>query len=283
MTEFRHPLRGAALLSIAILAGGTLLHAETFTFSGNQMETVLARGRERTVLTGDAELISEDTYISADRIELFGDDFAFAVSTGNIRLINTDDGLELTSDEMFYDRINGIARIQGNAIMVDRSNEIVVKGEFIENWEDRDETVIQIGVRILKTDLVARAEFARYRRDANTLELSGLPVVTWKGDEYRASRIFIDLDADSIVLDGGVQGAVTSGEPDPTPASGTPVESPSGSTGSPRGQREPIGSTTDGATPDSRTTGAAAETTGASQTPKPPPESGANDAMGGSP
>ena len=53
------------------------------------------------------------------------------------------------------------------------------------------------------------AEFARYDRRANTLELSGLPVVTWKGDEYRASRIFIDLDADTIRLEGTVRGQIT--------------------------------------------------------------------------
>ena len=72
----------------------------------------------------------------------------------------------------------------------------------------------QIGVRILRDDLTARSEFVRYDRDRNVLELSGYPVVFWKGDEYRASRISIDLDRDEIELEGGVEGTVTSDEED---------------------------------------------------------------------
>ena len=56
---------------------------------------------------------------------------------------------------------------------------------------------------------MARAQLVHYDRGAQTLALSGLPVVTWKGDEYRASRIFIDLDQDRIVLSGAVSGQIT--------------------------------------------------------------------------
>ncbi|MBA7557710.1 hypothetical protein ES705_50479 [subsurface metagenome] len=73
--------------------------------------------------------------------------------------------------------------------MVDKKNETVVKGGFIEHWEERDESIIQLGVRILKKDLVCRAEYARYLREEEQLELAGMPIVYWKGDEYQASKI----------------------------------------------------------------------------------------------
>ena len=192
-----------------VWAAAGLAAEERFSFSGARLETTLAQGRERTILTGNAQLISDDTHIRADRIELFGDNFSFAVCTGNVSVVNTTQGIELTSDNLFYDREAKVVRIQGGALMVDRRNEVVVKGSFLEYWEGREEAVVQIGVRILKTDLASRSEFARYSRRENTLELHGLPVVNWKGDEYRASRIFIDLGNDLIRLEGEVEGRIT--------------------------------------------------------------------------
>ena len=53
------------------------LWAQTFSFRGEQMETVLAKGKERTVLSGNAEVQTEDNLIRADRVELYGEDFRY--------------------------------------------------------------------------------------------------------------------------------------------------------------------------------------------------------------
>ena len=200
----------AALASVLFVAPPPAsADTDQFSFTADQMETVLAEGRERTVLTGNAALISDDTEIYASRIELYGDDLAFALSQGGVRVVQTGQGIELTSESVLYDRRDGIVRVQGDALLIDHDNEMVIKGGFLEHWEDRDETSIQIGVQILSDDLVARAQLVHYDRGEQTLALSGLPVVTWKGDEYRAARIFIDLDEDRIVLTGAVSGQIT--------------------------------------------------------------------------
>ncbi|MCY4482609.1 MAG: hypothetical protein OXC12_07020 [Spirochaetaceae bacterium] len=201
----------AAALAAALIAAPPPAAAETdqFSFSADQMETVLAEGRERTVLTGNAALASDDTEIFADSIELYGDDLAFALSRGGVRVVQVGEGIELTSETVFYNRRDGIVRVEGDALLIDHDNEMVIKGGFLEHWEERNETSIQIGVQILSDDLVARAQLVHYDRARQTLALSGLPVVTWKGDEYRASRIFIDLDQDRIVLTGTVSGQIT--------------------------------------------------------------------------
>ena len=106
--------------------------------------------------------------------------------------------------------------INGYAEMVDQKNEVVVKGSFFENHGKDNITIIQIGVRILKASedesMTCRSEYARYNRDKNTLELSGMPVVFWKDDEYRATRITINLDTDEINLTGEVSGTIRSEE-----------------------------------------------------------------------
>lgn len=219
----RRSLRGpvaAALLLAAVVAAGD---EERFSFAADRMETVLAEGRERTVLTGNVTLIADDFEISAERIELYGKDLNFALSEGGVRVVQLERGIELASESLLFDRQNRVVRIQGEALLIDHENEMVIKGGFLEHWERRDETLIQIGVRILSEDLVARAQFVRYDRGERTVTLSGLPVVTWEGDEYRAARIFIDLDDDRIVLDGAVSGQLSTAANDEPEVSAAPA------------------------------------------------------------
>jgi lipopolysaccharide export system protein LptA len=109
-----------------------------------------------------------------------------------------------------YNRRDKVARVTGNAVMADLKNEMVVKGGFIEDRDSEGLTVAQIGVRILKKDLVCRAEFARYWRDRKILELSGMPFVTRKNDQYQAARIVIDLDTEEMSFEGEVRGSLES-------------------------------------------------------------------------
>ena len=98
--------------------------------------------------------------------------------------------------------------------MEDIKNEVIVKGNFLEYMGSDETCLIQIGVRILKDDMVCRSEFARYNRNDDILELTGMPVVFWKNDEYRALRIIVDLDKDEITLEGKVSGSIFSEKKD---------------------------------------------------------------------
>lgn len=203
-----------SLCSVFLFLLPMITGADTFTFSGDSMTTVLARGKERTLLTGNAVIVSDGTEIRADKIELYGEDSRFARCSGNVEVTDIEKGIYLQSEDLFYDREIDLSRVEGYAEMEDQKNELIVKGGYLENYGDDDITIIQIGVRILKEDLACRAEFARFRREEEILELSGMPYVFRKGDEYRASRIIINLDTDEIRLEGEVQGTVVTEEDD---------------------------------------------------------------------
>jgi lipopolysaccharide export system protein LptA len=237
----------AAALASALAALAALpLPAATFTFQADRMETVLAKGRERTLLSGNAWVKTEQDEIHADYMELTGTDFQFIRCRGAVRVLNAEKGLELESQELYYDRKAKVLRINGSVVMVDRKNELVVKGGFLEHWEDSEQTVIQIAVRILKKDLVCRAEYARYLRQENRLELSGLPVVNRKGDEYRALKIFVDLDKDAIRMEGDIRGRVTSEGGEGEAGAGT---QPAGESGAPAPEGQPAGQQPEGKAP----------------------------------
>jgi lipopolysaccharide export system protein LptA len=194
---------------IALAATCIVAAADTFSFSGDRLEADLAKGRERTILSGHAKLVSEQFVIEASSIELYGDDFNLALCRGDVRITDTKNDATFSCEELHYDRKEKVIRLQGNAVMEDRKNEMVIKGELLENRDKEGVTLIQVGVRILKKDLASRSQTARYYRDEDRLELSGLPVVRWKGDTYRAGRIRVDLKTDKIQLEGAVAGEVS--------------------------------------------------------------------------
>ena len=196
------------LTAVLLAAGASMLHADTFNFSGDTTTMSLAEGGQHALLTGHARVESSDLRITADSIELFGKDFIYATCHGNVRVVDARRGLDLTSQDLFYDRDRKISRIRGNAVMADVKNEMVVKGGFIEDRDTEQITIVQIGVRIFKKDIVCRSEFARYQRDKKILELSGMPWVSKGGDVYQAARININLDTEEITLEGSVQGTL---------------------------------------------------------------------------
>ncbi len=191
------------------------LHADTFTYSGDSASTILAEGSQHALLTGNARVDTQDLRITADSIELFGKDFIYAQCHGNVRVVDAKRGLDLSSQELFYDRNRKIARIKGNAVMADLKNEMVVRGGFIEDNDLEKITIVQIGVRIFKKDITCKAEFAKYWRDKKTLELSGLPWVSKGSDVYQAARITVNLDTEDISLEGDVQGTIKTGTNEP--------------------------------------------------------------------
>ncbi|MGC9313415.1 MAG: OstA-like protein [Sediminispirochaetaceae bacterium] len=185
----------------------------TFKFSGDSTSISFSEDDRRTILTGNARIRSEDLLILADKIELSGEDFRYARGRGNVQVENSSQKITLTTESLFYDREREFVRIRDYAEMVDLKNEIIVKCGYLEYFSESELAIFQIGVRILKASedgqMVCRSDFARYDRNADSLQLSGDPVVYWKGDRYSAVSITINLETDEISLEGDVEGEFT--------------------------------------------------------------------------
>ena len=140
--------------------------------------------------------------------------------------------MNLSGDVVFFDRDSEILKVTGNTVMEDFKNDMLVRGGILESCNKENISIVQVGVRVFKKDIVARSEMLIYRRDEDMVELTGLPFVTKKKDEYRASTITINLKTEEIQLLGRVQGMVqakndapaASPGPSATPA---PAASPS--------------------------------------------------------
>ena len=182
--------------------------SDTFSFRADRMTGGMATGREITVLTGNAEVRSNNLLILADRIEIHGSDNRFIDCLGNVSGYDEETLIFFQTDRLRYDRTLRIARLEGNSTLEDRRNELVARARFIEYDEDREVAVLQISVRLFKDNLICRSEHAIYRRVEQTLSLSGFPVVYKEDDEFRADRIAVDLETDDVFMEGDVRGSL---------------------------------------------------------------------------
>jgi lipopolysaccharide export system protein LptA len=182
--------------------------ADTFTFRADKMSGSNALGRKTTILTGNAEVRSDNLLLRAAKIEIHGDDNQFIDCSGGVWGHEEEKNILFYADRLRYDRKLKIARLEGNSSLEDRKNDIVAKGRFIEYDDQNEITVFQISVRLFKDDMVCRSEYAVYRREEKLLDLSGFPVVFKKDDEFRADKIRVDLDTDDVIMEGAVSGTI---------------------------------------------------------------------------
>ncbi|MDR0569132.1 MAG: hypothetical protein LBG87_08005 [Spirochaetaceae bacterium] len=181
---------------------------DTFSFRANRMTGGRAAGREITVLTGGAEVRSDNILLRAERIEIHGDNNQFIDCTGGVWGRDEAKDILFQTDRLRYDRKLKIARLEGNSTLEDKKNDIVAKGRFIEYDDQAEVAIFQVSVRLFKDNLVCRSEYAIYRREEKILDLSGFPVVFKKDDEFRADKIRVDLDTDDVTMEGDVSGSI---------------------------------------------------------------------------
>jgi lipopolysaccharide export system protein LptA len=198
------------------------LLAETFVFSADSVQSSLAQGKERTILAGRAKVKSGSLTITADRIELSGKDYATLECTGGVVAIDEEEGLRIETPRLVYDRKRKFSHMEGASVLEDRKNHVVLKAQWIENDGEAEVTVAEVNVRILKEDLSCRSEYAVYRRKDKSLELTGAPSARKGNDEYRATRILIDIETEDVRLEGAVQGTIVSASGDGGSAAGGP-------------------------------------------------------------
>ena len=200
----------AALAALAVFAPVRApdLGASTFSFMADRVSDTRALGRDVMILAGNAEVQADNMILRANRIEVSGDDNQFIDAIGGVWGMETEMNIIFRADRIRYDRNRKIARLEGNATLEDRDNEVVVMGNIIEFDEETEITVVQISVRLFQNDLVARAQNAVYRRGDQTLDLSGFPVVFRGDDEFRADRIRVDLETNDVTMEGAVTGTI---------------------------------------------------------------------------
>ena len=196
----------------------SVLFAETITFRADRMTGSTKKSGDVTTLQGNAIIKTEDMELSADSIELSGKDFRNIKATGNISGKIISSQMDFTCQDMTYDRTAKVARLQNGVHLVDHQNNVQADADLVDYNQNTEVAVLQIGVSLIQKENHCTAAYALYRKNDQTLTLTGNPQVKQNENTFRAQEIILNLDTQEITLDGRVRGSVTTESNNPEPA-----------------------------------------------------------------
>ena len=198
------------LFSIFLIAA--YVWGDNIEFSGGESSVELRDGRENVTLSGGASVTVGSMIITADEITLTGENWRYVECTGNSSVIDETRGISIRTSSIWYDRENERILISSWYEIDDTENEVSATGASLEYLLDEENLRLDKDVTLLKaTDdgiMRCNAESVLFSRSRNTLELRGSATVDWDGDRYEAEVISVDLDTDSISLDGRIRGTI---------------------------------------------------------------------------
>ena len=201
------------LVIIFLLLLPAFLFADNITFSGGESSVVLRNGRENVVLSDGAAVTVGSMRITADEITLSGENWRFVTCSGHACVIDSERGITISTSSIWYDRSAERILISSWYEVEDTTNEVSVTGASMEYSLSEERLQMDKDVTLLKdTDnngiMRCSAESVIFSRSDNTLQLRGSAAVNWDGDRYEAEVISVDLDTESISLDGRIKGTI---------------------------------------------------------------------------
>jgi lipopolysaccharide export system protein LptA len=206
------------------------LFGDTIEFTADALSGFTGKKNEYTLLEGNAQVTTKKIKISADTIELSGEDFRFVTASGGVKGTNIDDDMDFECENLSYDREREIVTLREGAKIVDNPNEVTAKAEVIEYNQKTGVAILQINIELRQKDAVCTSAFAIYRKDEQMLEMSGNPRIEKSDDVFRARDIVMNLDTEEIKLDGRVRGTVKDSKKEDEPRKEAPAETPAAET-----------------------------------------------------
>ncbi len=204
-TKFISVLKKAPLVLLLLLPFQTV--SENIKFSTDSMTGSISSKNNTTILTGNAKVITESMEISADQIQITGENYRFITATGNVS--GKSESFDFTCGRLTYDRETKRANLQDSVTLIDEQNDVTAQAEIIEYNQESEIAVMQIDVNIQQKNNTCVASYAIYRKEGQMLDLSGNPNIQQGNDIFRAQQISLNLETQQITLDGRVRGTVS--------------------------------------------------------------------------
>ncbi len=196
-----------------LLLSASMLFADNITFSGGTSSIVLRNGRENVVLSDGAAVTVGSMEINADTITLSGDNWRYVSCSGNATVSDSSRGIYIRTSSIWYDRTAERILISSWFEIEDTVNEVSATGASLEYLLSDEKLQLDKDVSLLKNTedsgiMRCSAESVIFSRSDNTVQLRGSASVDWDGDSYGAEVISVDLNTDSISLDGRIRGTI---------------------------------------------------------------------------
>ena len=202
-------LKIKSIIFLLYFAFSSFLYAEKISFSASSMTAQSSGENTSTKLIGDAFVRTSTIEVLADVIEMHGENYRYIKARGNISGKNLETNMEFSCDSLEYDRQTKLAILQGDVNLKDIENNLTAKAQIIEYNQETEVAVLQIEVNIVQKENTCNGSYAVYKKNEQSLIISGNAQVKQKEDTFRAQQISLNLETQEISLMGNVSGTVT--------------------------------------------------------------------------
>ena len=141
------------------------LFGEKIIFSAASMSGQTTDKNTTTKLIGNAFIQTEKMEITADEIELSGDDYRYIKAKGNVKGKNIESKMDFVCDELDFDRTTDIAILQGNVSLTDVENDVKANAQYIEYNQKTEIAILQIQINLVQKDNVCSGSYAIYKKN----------------------------------------------------------------------------------------------------------------------
>ncbi len=201
----------ATLLILLFLALFPLL-SESITFSGGESSLSLKEGQKSVTLSGGASVSTGTISITSEEMTLSGDDWRYVECTGSVVIKDSDKGLEIRTSGLWYDRTEELILISSWFEIDDTSQDLYATAGSLRYSMKDEKLELSMSVTLMRISdgevMTCSSESLTYDRTNEFVSLRGKSKVVWKGDNYEADIISVNLKDDEITLSGRIRGTI---------------------------------------------------------------------------
>lgn len=202
----------AMLLLILLTISFSVFANDTITFSSGYSKASTQGNNKILTLKTNAYINVDNITITADEVVIEGDDYQKITASGNVVLTDSERDLTIKTASLFFDRISERLLIS-NFVEVQNNGDEMACSAFSLVYDIQSgsmELSIQANViKISDGDIVrAQAEKISYDNESEKLTLQTRAILNYKGDNYEADIVKIDLNTNEIELEGKIKGVI---------------------------------------------------------------------------
>ncbi|HOI98413.1 MAG TPA: LptA/OstA family protein [Rectinema sp.] len=178
-------------------------------FSANTVQGVIAKGKENTILMGSVHVTTGSLTITADRIDLSGEDYVNVVCLGNVTVLDTEKGFSLVAEKLNYHRDTEIGIAQRKVYVNDTKNNTIIEAEWLRFDQKQSIFEAAVTVQVRKEDMSISSEYALYNRDTEEIWLHGGAIAVTEDGVLKGDVISSSSDWSKLKISGEVSGTIT--------------------------------------------------------------------------
>ncbi|NLK45458.1 MAG: organic solvent tolerance protein OstA [Treponema sp.] len=200
------------LMFFLILFCSLAFFGEKISFNADYMYGSVGNSNEKTILERNATISTDSFRITANFIELEGDNYRYVTASGYVSGNSKKSGFDFWCDKLFYDRETKLVYFEGNVTLKDTTEDVEAHSQLMEYDLNTEIALLQVNVTLNKNQNKGSGALAVYKKNEKTVDLTGNPKIVRGEDIFTAQKITLNIETEEIILDGKVSGNVKSGE-----------------------------------------------------------------------